>query len=150
LTRFPPTDNLPPGPDTHPFSSDGMSNIPQDLRYTKEHEYVKTAGDVVIVGITAYAQGELGDVVYVDLPKAGALFDRMQVFGTIEAVKAVSDLYCPVAGEVVETNGALEGDPALVNRDPYGGGWMIKLMVKNPADLGQLLTAADYAKHIGE
>jgi glycine cleavage system H protein len=74
----------------------------------------------------------------------------MQVFGTIEAVKAVSDLYCPVAGEVVEANGALEGDPALVNRDPYGDGWMIKLKVKNPADLGQLLTAADYAKHIGE
>jgi glycine cleavage system H protein len=127
-----------------------MSNIPQDLRYTKEHEYVKTAGDVVIVGITAYAQGELGDVVYVDLPKAGASFDQMQVFGTIEAVKAVSDLYCPVAGEVVETNGALEGDPALVNRDPYGGGWMIKLKVKNAADVAKLLTAADYAKHIGE
>lgn len=127
-----------------------MSNIPQDLRYTKEHEYVKTAGDVVIVGITAYAQGELGDVVYVDLPKPGTSFDRMQVFGTIEAVKAVSDLYCPVAGEVVEANGALEGDPALVNRDPYGDGWMIKLKLKNPADLGQLLTAADYAKHIGE
>ena len=127
-----------------------MSDIPQDLRYTKEHEYVKTAGDVVIVGITAYAQGELGDVVYVDLPKVGASFDRMQVFGTIEAVKAVSDLYCPLAGEVVETNGALEGDPALVNRDPYGNGWMIKLKVKNPAELGQLLGAADYAKHIGE
>lgn len=127
-----------------------MSNIPQDLRYTKEHEYVKAAGDVVTVGITAYAQGELGDVVFVDLPKAGASFDQMQVFGTIEAVKAVSDLYCPVAGEVIGTNGALEGDPALVNRDPYGDGWMIKLKVKNPADLGQLLTAADYAKHIGE
>jgi glycine cleavage system H protein len=127
-----------------------MANIPQDLRYTKEHEYVKTAGDVVTVGITDYAQGELGDVVYVDLPKVGASFDQMQVFGTIEAVKAVSDLYCPVAGEVVETNGALEGDPALVNRDPYGDGWMIKLKVKNAAALGQLLTAADYAKHIGE
>ncbi len=127
-----------------------MANIPQDLRYTKEHEYLKTAGDVVIVGITDYAQGELGDVVYVDLPKVGASFDQMQVFGTIEAVKAVSDLYCPVAGEVIETNGALEGDPALVNRDPYGAGWMIKLKVKNTADLAQLLTAADYAKHIGE
>jgi len=127
-----------------------MANIPQDLRYTKEHEYVKTAGDVVIVGITDYAQGELGDVVYVDLPKVGASFDQMQVFGTIEAVKAVSDLYCPLAGEVVETNGALEGDPAVVNRDPYGDGWMIKLKVKNAADVGKLLTAADYAKHIGE
>ena len=127
-----------------------MANIPQDLRYTKEHEYVKTAGDVVIVGITDYAQGELGDVVFVDLPKVGASFDQMQVFGTIEAVKAVSDLYCPLAGEVVETNGALEGDPALVNRDPYGGGWMIKLKVKNAADVAKLLSAADYAKHIGE
>ena len=127
-----------------------MANIPQDLRYTKEHEYVKAAGDVVIVGITDYAQGELGDVVYVDLPKVGASFDGMQVFGTIEAVKAVSDLYCPVAGEVVETNGALEGDPALVNRDPYGDGWMIKLKVKDPAGLAKLLNAADYAKHIGE
>ena len=127
-----------------------MANIPQDLRYTKEHEYVKTAGDVVIVGITDYAQGELGDVVYVDLPKVGASFDGMQVFGTIEAVKAVSDLYCPVAGEVVETNGALESDPALVNRDPYGDGWMIKLKVKDPAGLAKLLSAADYAKHIGE
>lgn len=127
-----------------------MSNIPQDLRYTKEHEYLKSAGDVVVIGITDYAQGELGDVVYVDLPKVGASFDKMQVFGTIEAVKAVSDLYCPVAGEVVETNGALEGDPALVNRDPYEAGWMIKLRMKNPADLGQLLSAADYAKHIGQ
>lgn len=127
-----------------------MSNIPQDLRYTKEHEYLKSAGDVVVIGITDYAQGELGDVVYVDLPKVGASFDKMQVFGTIEAVKAVSDLYCPVAGEVVETNGALEGDPALVNRDPYEAGWMIKLRMKNPADLGQLLSATDYAKHIGQ
>jgi glycine cleavage system H protein len=127
-----------------------MSNIPQDLRYTKEHEYLKTAGDIVVIGITDYAQGELGDVVYVDLPKVGATFTGMQVFGTIEAVKAVSDLYCPVSGEVVETNGALEGDPALVNRDPYGAGWMIKLKAKNPADLAQLLTAADYAKHIGQ
>ena len=127
-----------------------MANIPQDLRYTKEHEYLKAAGDVVVIGITDYAQGELGDVVYVDLPKVGASFDQMQVFGTIEAVKAVSDLYCPVAGEVVETNGALEGDPALVNRDPYGAGWMIKLKVKNTADVAKLLTAADYAKHIGE
>jgi glycine cleavage system H protein len=127
-----------------------MADIPQDLRYTKEHEYVKTAGDVVIVGITDYAQKQLGDVVYVDLPKVGASFDGMQVFGTIEAVKAVSDLYCPVAGEVVETNGALEGDPALVNRDPYGDGWMIKLKMKDPAGLTKLLSAADYAKHIGE
>ena len=128
-----------------------MSNIPKDLRYTAEHEYVKTTGDtsVVQIGITDYAQGELGDVVFVELPKPGATFDKMQVFGTIEAVKAVSELYCPVAGTVVEPNGALEGDPALVNREPYGGGWMIKLKLKNPADVGGLLDAAAYEKHLG-
>jgi glycine cleavage system H protein len=128
-----------------------MSNIPKDLRYTAEHEYVKPTADagVVQIGITDYAQGELGDVVFVELPKAGATFDKMQAFGTIEAVKAVSELYCPVAGTVVEANGALEGDPALVNRDPYGGGWMIKLKLKNPADVGSLLDAGAYETHIG-
>jgi glycine cleavage system H protein len=128
-----------------------MSNIPKDLRYTAEHEYVKSTADagVVQIGITDYAQGELGDVVFVELPKPGATFDKMQVFGTIEAVKAVSELYCPVAGTVVEGNGALEGDPALVNREPYGGGWMIKLKLKNAADTSSLLDAAAYEKHIG-
>jgi glycine cleavage system H protein len=128
-----------------------VANIPADLRYTKEHEYVKPTGDpaVVQVGITDYAQGELGDVVFVELPKVGAAFDRMAVFGTIEAVKAVSDLYTPVAGTVTEVNSALEHDPAVVNRDPYGAGWMIKLRVKNPAELDQLLRSADYQKHIG-
>ena len=128
-----------------------MSNVPKDLRYTAEHEYVRSTGDsgVVQIGITDYAQGELGDVVFVELPKPGATFDKMQVFGTIEAVKAVSELFCPVAGTVVEANGALEGDPALVNRDPYGGGWMIKLKLKNTADVGGLLDAAAYEKTIG-
>lgn len=128
-----------------------MSNIPEDLRYTAEHEYLKSTTDpgVVQIGITDYAQGELGDVVFVELPKPGATFDKMQVFGTIEAVKAVSELYCPVAGTVVEANGALEGDPALVNREPYGGGWMIKLKLKNAADTSGLLDAAAYEKHIG-
>ena len=128
-----------------------MANIPKDLRYTQEHEYVKSSGDpaVVQIGITDYAQGELGDVVFVELPKPGASFTKMQVFGTIEAVKAVSELYCPVAGTVVEANGALEGDPALVNRDPYGAGWMIKLKVQDPAQVGTLLDAAAYEKHIG-
>src|SRR2546426_4060393 len=104
-----------------------MANIPADLRYTEKHEYVKQVGDgsIVQVGITDYAQGELGDVVYVELPKVGAAFSRMDVFGNIEAVKAVSELYAPVAGTVTEGNTALEGDPALVNRDPYGAGWMI-------------------------
>jgi glycine cleavage system H protein len=127
-----------------------MANIPQDLRYTPEHEYVKSTGDpaVVQIGITDYAQGELGDVVFVELPKPGASFTKMQVFGTIEAVKAVSELYCPVAGTVVEANGALDGDPALVNRDPYGAGWMIKLKVQDPAAVATLLDAAAYGKHI--
>jgi glycine cleavage system H protein len=129
-----------------------MSNVPRELRYTEEHEYVKATADpaVVRVGITDYAQGELGDVVFVELPKPGTSFDKMQVFGTIEAVKAVSELYCPLAGTVVEANAALDADPALVNRDPYDGGWMISLRMKNPGDLDGLLDAAGYTKHIGD
>jgi glycine cleavage system H protein len=127
-----------------------MANIPADLRYTEKHEYVKRTADasIVQVGITDYAQGELGDVVYVELPKVGASFGRMDVFGTIEAVKAVSELYAPVAGTVTAVNTALEGDPALVNRDPYGAGWMIKLRVKSAAELEQLLGSEAYQKHI--
>jgi glycine cleavage system H protein len=128
-----------------------MSNIPDDLRYTEEHEYVKNSSDgVIIVGITDYAQGELGDVVYVDLPEVGRELEKMDVFGTIEAVKAVSELFSPVAGQVTEVNTALDGDPSLVNQDPYGDGWMIKVQVRDAADIDQLLTAADYAQHIGE
>ncbi|MBI2403019.1 MAG: glycine cleavage system protein GcvH [Gemmatimonadetes bacterium] len=129
-----------------------MSKIPDHLHYTEEHEYVKPTDEagIVQVGITDYAQGELGDVVYVDLPAVETKVGRMEVFGTIEAVKAVSELFCPVAGEVVEVNQALEGDPSLVNQDPYGEGWMIKLRVKNAAELDRLLTASDYAQHIGE
>ena len=130
-----------------------MANIPADLRYTKDHEYVKvdgTGGTVMQVGITDYAQGELGDVVYVDLPKVGVSFGRGDVFGTIEAVKAVSELYAPVSGTVTEVNTALQQDPALVNRDPYGAGWMIKLRVKTPAELEQLLSAEAYKKQIGQ
>jgi len=129
-----------------------MANVPADLSYTTEHEYVKKTGDgsVIQIGITDYAQGELGDVVYVELAKAGASFDKGAVFGTIEAVKAVSELYCPVAGTVVESNGTLEQDPAAVNRDPYGAGWMIKLKVKDAGDLKALLNAAAYEKQIGK
>jgi len=129
-----------------------MPNIPKDLRYTEEHEYVKATSDpaVVQIGITDYAQGELGDVVFVELPKPGSSFTKMKVFGTIEAVKAVSELYCPLAGTVIEANGALEADPALVNRDPYGNGWMIKLKLQNPADVSSLLDAAAYEKRIGQ
>jgi glycine cleavage system H protein len=129
-----------------------MSEIPESLHYTEEHEYVKPTEDagVVAIGITDYAQGELGDVVYVELPDVGAKYGQMVVFGTIEAVKAVSELFCPIAGEVVEVNPAIEADPGVVNRDPYGEGWMIKLQLRNPDDLGQLLTATDYAQHVGE
>ena len=128
-----------------------MSDIPDELRYTEEHEFVKQRRDgVVIIGITDYAQGELGDVVYVDLPNVGTTLDKMDVFGTIEAVKAVSELFAPLAGEVIEINGALDGDPSLVNQDPYGDGWMIKVRVSDSAAVEQLLTAADYAQHIGE
>lgn len=127
-----------------------MSNVPQDLKYTKDHEYIKPSGEegVYLVGITDYAQGELGDVVFVELPKAGAHYDAHQTFGTIEAVKAVSDLFMPISGEVVESNGALDANPAVVNSDPYGEGWMIKVRADVP--LGDdLLDAAAYTSLIG-
>ncbi|HEX9728154.1 MAG TPA: glycine cleavage system protein GcvH [Gemmatimonadales bacterium] len=129
-----------------------MSDIPADLHYSEEHEYVKQGDDagIVLIGITDYAQGELGDVVYVDLPDVGTSLTRMDVFGTIEAVKAVSELFSPVNGEVVELNGALENDPSLVNKDPYGDGWMIKVQLRSVNELGELLSASDYAQHIGE
>ena len=129
-----------------------MSSIPKELRYTKDHEWVRESDDpqVVEVGITDYAQGELGDVVFVELPKASASFKQRDVFGTIEAVKAVSELYAPVAGTILEFNKALEQDPALVNRDPYGQGWMVKVKVKDAKELEGLLRADAYAKHVGE
>jgi glycine cleavage system H protein len=129
-----------------------MSEIPEGLKYTTEHEYLRQSDDpdVFHVGITDYAQGELGDVVYVELPEPGDVFAPMETFGTIEAVKAVSDLYSPLAGEVVEVNDALEADPALVNTDPYGEGWMIRLRVDDAHELDELLDAAGYAAHLGE
>jgi glycine cleavage system H protein len=129
-----------------------MSGIPKELRYTKDHEWVRESSDpqIVEVGITDYAQGELGDVVFVELPKASAQFKQRDVFGTIEAVKAVSELYAPLAGTIVEANKALEGDPALVNRDPYGKGWMVKVKVKDAKEWEGLLRADAYAKHVGE
>jgi glycine cleavage system H protein len=134
------------------MTESALSNVPDDLVYTKEHEYVARTDDpaIVRIGITDYAQGELGDVVFVNLPKVGDRVEGHQSFGTIEAVKAVSELYAPVAGDVVEVNGALETDPAAVNRDPYGEGWMIALRVKNPSEVGALLSPADYRSHIGE
>lgn len=128
-----------------------MANVPADLQYTSDHEYVQDTADpnVVQIGITDYAQDQLGDVVFVELPKKGAQFGAHDVFGTIEAVKAVSELFCPLAGEVVEVNARLDGEPSLVNSDPYGAGWMIKLRMKNPSDKSSLLTAEAYSKQIG-
>ena len=127
-----------------------MSSIPQDLLYTADHEYVKKTADatVVLVGITDYAQGELGDIVFLDLPAAGKKFGHHEVFGTVEAVMAVSELYSPLAGEVLEVNPKLEAEPALVNTDPYGDGWMIKVKI-DPAALNGLMDAAAYTKHLG-
>lgn len=128
-----------------------MANVPDDLRYTADHEYVKDSEEpgILTVGITDYAQGELGDVVFVNLPSIGQHFAEHQVFGTIEAVKAVSDLYCPIAGEVVAVNPLIEADPASVNRSPYVDGWMIRLKPDNPADRNRLLTADAYRAQIG-
>ncbi len=127
-----------------------MSDILEHLYYTEEHEYVGETDDegVYVVGITDYAQGELGDIVYVELPRVGEHFGQMDVFGVIEAVKAVSDLYCPIAGEVVEVNEAIDLDPALVNSDPYGEGWMIRLRADEDDALADLMSPADYESHI--
>jgi glycine cleavage system H protein len=125
-------------------------NIPENLKYSKEHEWMAIEGNTVTVGITDYAQGELGDVVFVELPGVGDTFDVQDTFGTIEAVKAVSDLYCPIAGEVVEINEALENAPETVNKDPYGEGWMIKLKVDNTADFDNLFDSNAYKELIGE
>jgi glycine cleavage system H protein len=128
-----------------------VSNIPGDLRYTKDHEYVRATadGDVVYIGITDYAQGELGDIVYVELPKVGAKYGNHDVFGTVEAVKAVSELFMPVAGEVLEVNGRLDGEPALINTDPYGDGWMIKVRMAAGGD-ADLMSADAYKAQLGE
>ena len=128
-----------------------MSEIPEGLFYTEEHEYLKPADEegVYFVGVTDYAQGELGDVVYIELPDVGASFEKMDPFGNIEAVKAVSDLYCPVAGEVVEVNSALDDDPAVVNADPYGEGWIVKLKVQDADQVSALLDANAYNTLVG-
>lgn len=129
-----------------------MSNIPSDLLYTADHEYVKATADadIVVVGITHYAQDQLGDIVFVELPTVGATYGAHDTFGTIEAVKAVSELFLPVAGTVVEVNGALDGDPAAINRDPYGDGWMVKIRMSDSSQKASLMSPADYAKHTGE
>ena len=126
-----------------------MADLPSDLRYTEQHEYVASTGeeDVYKVGITDYAQGELGDIVFVELPEEGDSFEQGATFGTVEAVKAVSDLYMPVSGEVVAVNESLNDDPSRVNADPYGDGWMIKVRLADPGQLDALLDADGYAPH---
>jgi len=127
-----------------------VSEIPQDLLYTEDHEYLKQAEPgVMAIGVTDYAQGELGDIVFVELPKVGAKFKKHDVFGTIEAVKAVSELYAPVSGEVVEINSRLDGEPALVNSSPYTDGWMIKVRLSDPGETSGLMDAAAYKGKVG-
>ena len=129
-----------------------MSEIPKDLLYTEDHEYVKPTDDasVVAIGITDYAQGELGDIVYIELPKVGASFAKHDVFGTVEAVKAVSELYSPLTGEVVAVNEKLDKEPALVNTAPFGDGWMIKLRLKDSKEKDALLNADAYSAQLGQ
>ena len=118
--------------------------VPNDLRYTKDHEWVRVDGDEATVGITDYAAGQLGDIVFVELPDAGRSLDQFATFGVVESVKAVSDLYAPVSGEVIEGNAALSGSPELVNSDPYGDGWMIKVRLRDDAEVDGLLDATAY------
>ena len=123
--------------------------IPDDLKYSKEHEWVKVDGDIAIVGITDYAQGELGDIVFVELPQVGSHVEYMKPFGTIEAVKAISDLFSPLTGEVTEVNNQLESDASIINSDPYGDGWIIKIKMSDSGELNNLLSAAEYKTEIG-
>ena len=121
-----------------------MANVPEDLHYSKDHEWVRVDGDQAIIGITDYAQNSLGDVVYVELPKAGEEFAGNEPFGSVESVKAVSEVFTPIAGSVVKINEALADEPESVNSDPYGEGWMIRLKMANPGEVDSLLTAAEY------
>jgi len=127
-----------------------MANVPADLRYTREHEWAKQEGNRVRVGITAFAQEQLGDVVFVELPKVGARVRAHQTFGVVESVKAVSDLFAPVSGEVVEANAELAQKPEIVNQEPYGGGWMLVVTAADAKEWEQLLTAAQYEQFIAE
>ena len=127
-----------------------MANVPADLKYTPEHEWARKEGERIRVGITAFAQSELGDVVFVELPRAGAKVSQRQSFGVVESVKAVSDLFAPVSGEVVEVNGALAKAPETVNQDPYGQGWMVVIKPSNAAEWDQLLTSVQYEELIAQ
>lgn len=125
-------------------------NFPADLKYTKDHEWIRVDGEVAYVGITDYAQSELGEIVFVDITTEGETLDKEEVFGTIEAVKTVSDLFMPVSGEVIEANAELDDKPELVNEDVYGNGWLIKISLTDPSELDELLSAADYEQLIAK
>lgn len=124
-------------------------NIPAELKYTKDHEWIRVEGNVATVGITDFAQSELGDIVYVEIETEGEELEKEEVFGSVEAVKTVSDLFMPISGKIIEFNSALEADPEAVNKDPYGNGWMIKVEISNTAELDNLLDAAGYQALIG-
>ena len=127
-----------------------MSNIPENLRYSKDHEWIKVEGDVASIGITDYAQHSLGDVVFVELPDVGDKFGTHEAFGSVESVKAVSEIFMPIAGEVVEVNEGLNDNPEAVNSDPYGDAWMIKIKMDNPGEADKMLTAAEYEEYLSE
>ncbi len=124
-------------------------SLPENLKYTREHEWIRVDGDVAVVGITDFAQGELGDIVFVEIETVGETLEKGETFGTVEAVKTVSDLFMPVAGEVTEFNTALEDGPELINKDPYGDGWMIKIRLSDPAQLDELMDAEAYQAMLG-
>ena len=126
-----------------------MSMYPEDFRYTKEHEWVKAEGETATIGITDHAQEELGDIVYVDLPKVGTTVQQGKSLGSVESVKAVSDIYAPVSGEVTEINELLASSPEKLNADPHGAAWLVKVRLTNPGEIVQLMTAADYQTYIG-
>ena len=139
---------------TQPFQNSNnikhlKMNFPDNLKYTKEHEWIKAEGDHAVVGITEFATGELGDIVFLEIETLGEGLSTGETFGTVEAVKTVSDLFMPVSGEVMEVNSELESTPELVNKDPYGKGWIIKIKMKNPVELDNLLSAADYKQLVG-
>lgn len=125
-------------------------NFPAHLKYTKDHEWIHLEGNVATIGITDFAQSELGDIVYIDVPSLNQSLKKEQVFGTVEAVKTVSDLFIPVSGKVTEINSQLNDKPELVNKDPYGEGWMVKILIENPAEVNDLLDAAAYKQLIGQ
>ncbi|WP_062056536.1 glycine cleavage system protein GcvH [Aquimarina longa] len=124
-------------------------NIPADLKYTKDHEWIKVDGDIAIIGITDFAQSELGDIVYVEVETVGEELEQDEVFGTVEAVKTVSDLFLPLTGEIIEFNEALESDPEVVNSDPYGEGWMVKVKISDASQVDELMSTDEYKELIG-